>query len=142
MTRFTLFLAALLMAFSASGQVQITKNEHPLQKVSGLTQVSALMLRDSTYYLMFITDNRYDDAIFISLGEGKEEALESLAALDEMMEGVAKDETFYLADIDGEQFLVSRIAMTKYARLTSSTRAGHATLHRVALKRAVQALTQ
>jgi len=142
MKRFAFILAALALTVCASAQVKITKNEHPLQKVEGLTQVSSLMLRDSTYYLMFTTDNRYDEPIFISLGEGKAAALESLATLDDMMEGVAKGETFYLADINDEQFFVSRIPLTKYASLTSTSRAGHATLHRVAIKRAIKALEQ
>lgn len=140
MKRFTLLIALLLMAASASAQVRITKNEHPVTQVAELTMVSSLMQRDSTYFLMFVTDNRYDEPVLVSLGEGVDEALASLDALDEMMDGVAKDETFFLEDMDGVEFLVSRIKLTKYAALTSTTRAGKATLHRVAIERARKAL--
>lgn len=140
MKRFTLLIALLLMAASASAQVRITKNEHPVTQVAELTMVSSLMQRDSTYFLMFVTDNRYDDPVLISLGEGVDEALASLDALDEMMDGVAKDETFFLEDMEGVEFLVSRIKLTKYAALSSSTRAGKATLHRIAIERARNAL--
>lgn len=133
-------IALLLMAASASAQVRITKNEHPVTQVAELTMVSSLMQRDSTYFIMFVTDNRYDDPVLISLGDGVEEALTSLDALDEMMDGVAKDETFFLEDMEGVEFLVSRIKLTKYAALTSTTRAGKATLHRVAIERARKAL--
>lgn len=140
MKRFTLLIALLLMAASASAQVRITKNEHPVTQVAELTMVSSLMQRDSTYFIMFVTDNRYDDPVLVSLGDGVKEALASLDALDEMMDGVAKDETFFLEDMDGVEFLVSRIKLTKYAALTSTKRAGKAVLHRVAIERARKAL--
>ena len=89
MKRFTILLAVLLVAVPASAQVRITKEEHPVTKVADLTLVAFLMQRDSTYFITFLTDNRFDDPILISLGEGVGESLASLDALDELLAGIA-----------------------------------------------------
>ena len=140
MKRFTILLAVLLVAASASAQVRITKEEHPVTKVADLTLVAFLMQRDSTYFITFLTDNRFDDPILISLGEGVEESLASLDALDEMMAGIARDETYHIEDMYGEDFLVSKIKLTKYASLSSKKRAGKGTLHPQTIERARKAL--
>lgn len=140
MKRFVLFLAALVLTVSAAAQVKITKNEHPVTMVEQISGIAGLMQRDSTFYILTVTDNRYDDGVIIPLGEGVETAIQSVEALIAMLDDIAKGETFYLDGEDGERFFVSRSGRTKNAALRSDRKAGVCTLHASALQKAKKAL--
>lgn len=140
MKRFALFLAALLVAFSTAAQFKITKNEPPVTMVEQISGIAGLMQRDSSFYILTVTDNRYDDGVIIPLGEGVETAIKSVDALIEMFDELAKGETFYIDGPDGERFFVSRSGRSKNASLRSERKAGVCTLHASALQKAKKAL--
>lgn len=140
MKRFVLFLAALVLTVSAAAQVKITKNEHPVTMVEQISGIAGLMQRDSTFYILTVTDNRYDNGVIIPLGDGVETAIQSVDALLDMFDGLANGETFYIDGEDGERFFVSRSGRSKNASLRTERKAGVCTLHASALQKAKKAL--
>ena len=140
MKRITLFLTSLLIAVCASAQVKITKNEHPTTMVEQISGIAGLMQRDSSFYILTVTDNRYDEGVIIPLGEGVGNAIQSIDALIAMFDEMVKGETFFIDGEDGERFFVSRSGRSKNASLRSDRKAGVCTLHASALRKAKKAL--
>lgn len=134
--RLSTLILAVAVAASAMAQTTITKKTDGPKMVVELTQVSGLIESGGTYFILMVTNNRYDDPVLIELGKDYETCIQTLDGLGEAMDGAAKGESYTITDVDDVPYSLRKVKYVDCVVLSSSTRAGEASLHRAALKRA------
>lgn len=95
MRRIVILLVTLLsMAVSASAQLTIGDKAEGAQKLAVLQPEWAWLYRhDGHYFYVCRTDNRFDDWMWLDLGQTRDEAIGTLRSLRDTMAGCKRGET-------------------------------------------------
>ena len=90
--------AMILMPTMADAQIKV--NKQPKRETIKSLRMGYVTLSktEELYYLSMISDNQFDHAYVIFLGDGKEAAVQSLNSLIEVSSTIAKDDSFEFND--------------------------------------------
>lgn len=90
--------AMILMPTMADAQIQV-KKQPKIETIKSLRMgYVTLSKTEESYFLSMTSDNQFDHAYVIFLGEGKEAAVQSLNSLIEVSSTIAKDDSFEFND--------------------------------------------
>ena len=100
-----------LVTFAGIADAQITIKKSDVGKPKQMTTLSMswswIYQADDSYFLVMKSDNQFDDWYWLKMGETKEECLESLSALQEMMDSMGETERYNVDNGMGESFSVT-----------------------------------
>ena len=105
----TTLIALVTFAGIADAQISIKKSDvgKPKQMTTLSMSWSWIYQADDSYFLVMKSDNQFDDNYWLKIGETKEECLESLSALQEMMDNMGETERYNVDNGMGESFSVT-----------------------------------
>lgn len=110
MKRFlTTLIALVTLAGIADAQISIKKSDvgKPKQMTTLSMSWSWIYQADDSYFLVMKSDNQFDDHYWLKIGDTREECLESLSALMEMMDNMGESERYDVDNRMGESFSVT-----------------------------------
>ena len=100
--------AMILMPTMADAQIVVKKKDSAPTKVATISmQWYDLYRHDDNYLLSMKSTNQFDDCFLLKLGN-KEEAVESLNALIDLCESLAKDDVVEISNGLGKTYIVHR----------------------------------
>lgn len=105
----SILIALVTFAGIADAQISIKKSDvgKPKQMTTLSMSWSWIYQADDTYYIVMKSDNQFDDHYWLKIGDTKEECLESLSALQEMMDNMGETERYNVDNGMGESFSVT-----------------------------------
>ena len=105
----TTLIALVIFAGIADAQISIKKSDvgKPKQMTTLSMSWSWIYQADDSYFLVMKSDNQFDDNYWLKIGDTKEECLESLSALREMMDNMGETERYNVDNGMGESFSVT-----------------------------------
>lgn len=105
----TTLIALVIFAGIADAQISIKKSDvgKPKQMTTLSMSWSWIYQADDSYFLVMKSDNQFDDHYWLKIGDTKEECLESLSALQEMMGNMGETERYNVDNGMGESFSVT-----------------------------------
>lgn len=105
----TTLIALVIFAGIADAQISIKKSDvgKPKQMTTLSMSWSWIYQADDSYFLVMKSDNQFDDNYWLKIGDTKEECLESLSALQEMMDNMGETERYNVDNGMGESFSVT-----------------------------------
>lgn len=105
----TTLIVLVTFAGIADAQISIKKSDvgKPKQMTTLSMSWSWIYQADDSYFLVMKSDNQFDDNYWLKIGETKEECLESLSALQEMMDNMGETERYNVDNGMGESFSVT-----------------------------------
>ena len=105
----TTLIALVTIAGIADAQISIKKSD--VGKHKRMTTLSMswswIYQADDSYFLVMKSDNQFDDHYWLKIGDTREECLESLSALQEMMDNMGETERYNVDNGMGESFSVT-----------------------------------
>ena len=105
----TTLIALVTLAGIADAQISIKKSD--VGKTKQMTTLSMswswIYQADDSYFLVMKSDNQFDDHYWLKIGDTREECLESLSALLEMMDNMGESERYDVDNGMGESFSVT-----------------------------------
>ena len=100
-----------LVTFAGIADAQITIKKSDVGKPKQMTTLSMswswIYQADDSYFIVMKSDNQFDDHYWLKIGDTKEECLESLSALQEMMDNMGETERYNVDNGMGESFSVT-----------------------------------
>lgn len=106
-----LSILIFLVTFAGIADAQITIKKSDVGKPKQMTTLSMswswIYQADDSYFLVMKSDNQFDDHYWLKIGDTKEECLESLSALQEMMDNMGETERYNVDNGMGESFSVT-----------------------------------
>lgn len=104
-----MLFALVTFAGIANAQISIKKSDvgKPKQMTTLSMSWSWIYQADDSYFLVMKSDNQFDDHYWLKIGDTKEECLESLSALQEMMDNMGETERYNVDNGMGESFSVT-----------------------------------
>lgn len=106
MKRFLLIIAMMLLSLGASAQISNVTTIHTIAKFRA--GKCALKEQDDVYYLTLKSTNRYDNAIIVYLGSGKDSAVQTLKDLLDLHKSMDKrDYATFTINIEKQRFIYS-----------------------------------
>ena len=105
----TTLIALVTIAGIADAQISIKKSDvgKPKQMTTLSMSWSWIYQADDSYFLVMKSDNQFDDHYWLKIGDTREECLESLSALQEMMDNMGETERYNVDNGMGESFSVT-----------------------------------
>lgn len=105
----TTLIALVTFAGIAYAQISIKKSDvgKPKQMTTLSMSWSWIYQADDSYFLVMKSDNQFDDHYWLKIGDTREECLESLSALQEMMDNMGETERYNVENGMGESFSVT-----------------------------------
>lgn len=105
----TTLIALVTFAGIADAQISIKKSDvgKPKQMTTLSMSWSWIYQADDSYFLVMKSDNQFDDNYWLKIGDTKEECLESISALQEMMDNMGETERYNVDNGMGESFSVT-----------------------------------
>ena len=105
----TTLIALVTLAGIADAQISIKKSDvgKPKQMTTLSMSWSWIYQADDSYFLVMKSDNQFDDHYWLKIGNTREECLESLSALQEMMDNMGETERYNVDNGMGESFSVT-----------------------------------
>jgi hypothetical protein len=105
----TTLIALVIFAGIADAQISIKKSDvgKPKQMTTLSMSWSWIYQADESYFLVMKSDNQFDDHYWLKIGDTREECLESLSALQEMMDNMGETERYNVDNGMGESFSVT-----------------------------------
>jgi hypothetical protein len=105
----TTLIALVTLAGIADAQISIKKSDvgKPKQMTTLSMSWSWIYQADDSYFLVMKSDNQFDDHYWLKIGDTREECLESLSALQEMMDNMGETERYNVDNGMGESFSVT-----------------------------------
>jgi len=105
----TTLIALVTLAGIADAQISIKKSDvgKPKQMTTLSMSWSWIYQADDSYFLVMKSDNQFDDHYWLKIGDTREECLESLSALLEMMDNMGETERHDVDNGMGESFSVT-----------------------------------
>ena len=105
----TTLIALVTFAGIADAQISIKKSDvgKPKQMTTLSMSWSWIYQADDSYFLVMKSDNQFDDHYWLKIGDTREECLESLSALQEMMDNMGETERYNVDNGMGESFSVT-----------------------------------
>lgn len=105
----TTLIALVIFAGIADAQISIKKSDvgKPKQMTTLSMSWSWIYQADDSYFLVMKSDNQFDDNYWLKIGDTKEGCLESLSALQEMMDNMGETERYNVDNGMGESFSVT-----------------------------------
>lgn len=101
----------ILAAFAgiATAQISIKKSDvGKAKQMATLTMSwSWIYQADDCYFLVMQSDNQFDDSYWLKIGKSKDECLESLNALREMIDNIGDSDRYDVDNGEGETFSVT-----------------------------------
>ena len=110
MRKILLILVALVtFAGIADAQISIKKSDigKPKQMTTLSMSWSWIYQADDSYFLVMKSDNQFDDWYWLKIGDSKEACLESITALQEMMDTMGESDRYDVDNGAGETFSVT-----------------------------------
>lgn len=104
-----MLFALVTFAGIANAQITIKKSDvdKPKQMVTLSMLWSWIYKADGSYYIVMKSDNQFDDNYWLLIGDTQEECIESLSALQEMMDNMGEEERYEVDNGMGETFSVT-----------------------------------
>ena len=105
----TTLIVLVTFAGIADAQISIKKSDvgKPKQMTTLSMSWSWIYQADDSYFLVMKSDNQFDDHYWLKIGDTKEECLESLSALQEMMDNMGDSDRYEVDNGMGESFSVT-----------------------------------
>ena len=105
----TTLIVLVTFAGIADAQISIKKSDvgKPKQMTTLSMSWSWIYQADDSYFLVMKSDNQFDDHYWLKIGDTREECLESLSALQEMMDNMGETERYNVDNGMGESFSVT-----------------------------------
>ena len=105
----TTLIALVIFAGIADAQISIKKSDvgKPKQMTTLSMSWSWIYQADDSYFLVMKSDNQFDDHYWLKIGDTREECLESISALQEMMDNMGETERYNVDTGMGESFSVT-----------------------------------
>ena len=105
----TTLIALVTIAGIADAQISIKKSDvgKPKQMTTLSMSWSWIYQADDSYFLVMKSDNQFDDHYWLKIGDTREECLESISALQEMMDNMGETERYNVDNGMGESFSVT-----------------------------------
>jgi len=105
----TTLIALVTLAGIADAQISIKKSDvgKPKQMTTLSMSWSWIYQADDSYFLVMKSDNQFDDHYWLKIGDTREECLESISALQEMMDNMGETERYNVDNGMGESFSVT-----------------------------------
>lgn len=105
----TTLIALVTLAGIADAQISIKKSDvgKPKQMTTLSMSWSWIYQADDSYFLVMKSDNQFDDHYWLKIGDTREECLDSLSALQEMMDNMGETERYNVDNGMGESFSVT-----------------------------------
>lgn len=105
----TTLIFLVIFAGIADAQISIKKSDvgKPKQMTTLSMSWSWIYQADDSYFLVMKSDNQFDDHYWLKIGDTKEECLESLSALQEMMDNMGESDRYDVDNGMGESFSVT-----------------------------------
>ena len=105
----TTLIALVIFAGIADAQISIKKSDvgKPKQMTTLSMSWSWIYQADESYFLVMKSDNQFDDHYWLKIGDTREECLESLSAIQEMMDNMGETERYNVDNGMGESFSVT-----------------------------------
>lgn len=106
-------LSILIVLVSFAGitdaQISIKKSDvgKPIQMTTLSMSWSWIYQQDNSYFLVMKSDNQFDNWYWLKIGNTKEACLESIAALQEMMDTMEESDRYEVDNGEGETFYVT-----------------------------------
>ena len=100
-----------LVTFAGNADAQITIKKSDIGKPKQMTTLSMswswIYQADDSYFLVMKSDNQFDDHYWLKIGDTKEACLESITALQEMMDTMGESDRYDVDNGAGETFSVT-----------------------------------
>lgn len=145
MKKLILMALLCLTALGANAQIQIQKTDKIVELTATVSQWNWLNKYGDQYLYSVKTDNRFDNFIFFSLGNTKEEAIASLQALIDAYETTSSDESLEVNEWKGDGMLLTPhnfgLGMTGY-RVTGLGYAGQGAMYLKGMQKAIDYLNK
>lgn len=105
----TTLIVLVTFAGIADAQISIKKSDvgKPKQMTTLSMSWSWIYQADDSYFLVMNSDNQFDDHYWLKIGETKDECLESISALQEMMDNMGESDRYDVDNGMGESFSVT-----------------------------------
>ena len=105
----TTLISLVIFAGIADAQISIKKSDvgKPKQMTTLSMSWSWIYQADDSYFLVMKSDNQFDDHYWLKIGDTREECLESISALQEMMDNMGESERYEVDNGMGESFSVT-----------------------------------
>ena len=105
----SLLISLVTVAGIASAQISVRKSDagKPVEMATLSMSWSWIYRIDDTYFLVMKSDNQFDDAYWLKMGVSKEECLESVSALQEMMDNMGDSDRYDVDNGAGKTFTVT-----------------------------------
>lgn len=105
----TTIIALVILSGIADAQISIKKSDvgKPKQMTTLSMSWSWIYQADDSYFLVMKSDNQFDDHYWLKIGDTREECLESLSALQEMMDNMVDSDRYDVDNGMGESFSVT-----------------------------------
>ena len=106
-------LSILIVLVSFAGitdaQISIKKSDvgKPIQMTTLSMSWSWIYQQDNSYFLVMKSDNQFDNWYWLKIGNTKEACLESITALQEMMDTMEESDRYDVDNGEGETFYVT-----------------------------------
>lgn len=105
----TTLIALVTLSGIADAQISIKKSDvgKPKQMTTLSMSWSWIYQADESYFIVMKSDNQFDDHYWLKIGDTKDECLESISALQEMMDNMGETERYKVDNGMGESFSVT-----------------------------------
>lgn len=105
----TTLIVLVTFAGIADAQISIKKSDvgKPKQMTTLSMSWSWIYQADDSYFLVMNSDNQFDDHYWLKIGDTKDECLESISALQEMMDNMGESDRYDVDNGMGESFSVT-----------------------------------
>ena len=105
----TTLISLVIFAGIADAQISIKKSDvgKPKQMTTLSMSWSWIYQADDSYFLVMKSDNQFDDHYWLKIGDTKEECLESISAIQEMMDNMGETDRYNVDNGMGESFSVT-----------------------------------
>ncbi len=109
MKRFLLIIAMMLLSLGASAQISNVTTYNGIHTIAKFRAgMCALKEQDDVYYLTLKSTSRYDNAIIVYLGSGKDSAVQTLKDLLDLHKSMDKrDYATFTINIEKQRFIYS-----------------------------------
>ena len=106
----SILIALTTFAWIADAQISIKKSDvgKPKQMTTLSMSWSWIYQDGDSYYIVMKSDNEFDDWYWLKIGDTKEACLESVTALQEMLNNMGESDRFDVDNGEGESFSVTQ----------------------------------
>ena len=105
----SILIALVTLAGIADAQIKVKKSDvgKPKQMTTLSMSWSWIYRANDSYFLVMKSDNQFDDWYWLKIGDTRKECLESISALQEMMENMGESDRYNVDNGMGESFSVT-----------------------------------